>query len=284
MRPLRAAGRRSGGYCSDVEPIMEPAVEREGVRIAVRPTGVRVGTSGWMYRSWRGGLYPEGLPQRCWFDHYATQFDTVELNATFYRLPTLETAAGWAAAAPPGFEYAVKLGAFGSHRMKLNDPESWLPNHIARVRAMAPVAGVTVVQLPPRWRRSVARLDEFLSVACRLGPDVAWAVELREASWLHDDVLATLHDHAAALVIHDLLPSHPIELTAGWTYLRFHGPDAIERPYHGRYGPRRLRRWAARIDGWAGDGVGVRAYFNNDVEGAAVRDARWLRDAVVADG
>jgi len=91
-----------------------------------------------MYKHWRGSVYPERIPQRRWFEHYATMLDTVEINNTFYRLPTESTVEGWAAQAPPGFTYAVKLGAFGSHRMKLRDAASWLARHLERVTLLGP--------------------------------------------------------------------------------------------------------------------------------------------------
>ena len=237
-----------------------------------------VGCSGWMYKEWRGIVYPKELPSTRWFQHYATLFDTVELNNTFYRLPPESTVEGWAAQAPPGFTYALKLGAFGSHRMKLRDAASWLPNHLDRVQRLGPTAGPTLVQLPPRWRRNVERLDEFLTVAPKT---VRWAVELREESWVHDDVFALLRRHGAALCIHDMLPNHPWELTTDWTYLRFHGPDALTRKYWGRYGGRRLWRTADRLATCLDEGRDVYAYFNNDWHGHAVEDARWLRDRLV---
>jgi uncharacterized protein YecE (DUF72 family) len=238
---------------------------------------VRIGCSGWNYRDWRGPVYPEQLPARRWFEHYATLFDTVEINNTFYRLPPTTTMDRWRAQAPAGFLYSVKLGGFGSHRMKLRDAASWLPNHLDRVERLGPTLGPTVVQLPPRWRRDVPRLDEFLTVA----PDhLRWAIELRDPSWIDDDVFATLARHGAALVLHDLLPGQPWERTTDWTYLRFHGPDATTRKYHGRYTGRRLWRIAERIEAWADDGCDVYAYFNNDFEGDAVLDAQWLRARV----
>jgi len=238
---------------------------------------VRVGCSGWVYRDWRGPVYPEGLPQRRWFEHYATRFDTVELNATFYRLPTATAVEHWAEQAPPGFVYAAKLGAFGSHRMKLRDATSWLPNHLDRICRLGAALGPTLVQLPPRWRRDTERLDEFLSVA---PPSLRWAVELREPSWLHDDVFDVLERHGAALCIHDLLEHHPWVRTTDWTYVRFHGPDARTEKYVGRYGGRRLWRAAERLAEWADDGVDAYAYFNNDFGGAAVEDATWFRTRI----
>ncbi len=240
---------------------------------------VRVGCSGWVYKDWRGVVYPAAMRQRDWFACYATQFDTVELNNTFYRLPTPEAVDRWAAQAPSGFLYSVKLGAFGSHRMKLRDAKRWLPNHLDRVRRLGASLGPNLVQLPPRWKRNVERLDEFLTAAPR---DIRWAVELRDPSWLHDDVFALLERHGAALCIHDLLPDHPWVLTASWTFVRFHGPDALKDPYHGRYGGRRLWRPARRLREWLDGGSDVFAYFNNDFDGHAVVDARWLRQALDA--
>ncbi len=228
-----------------------------------------------MYKDWRGVVYPEKLPQRSWFEYYASLFDTVEINNTFYRLPPPSTTQKWAEQAPPGFEYAVKLGGFGSHRMKLRDAASWLPNHLDRVDRLGKSLGPTLVQLPPKWHKDAARLDEFLSVAPRR---MRWAVELREPSWVDDEVFDVLRAHGTALCIHDLLPDHPWELTADWTYIRFHGPQALERKYWGRYGARRLESVVDRLEAWLAKGMDIYAYFNNDYHGYAVKDASWLAD------
>ena len=187
-----------------------------------------VGCSGWSYRDWRGTVYPADATPARWFGLYAERFDTVELNNTFYRLPPPATVEAWAAQAPVGFTYAVKLGQFGSHRMKLRDATTWLPNHLDRVRRLGAALGPNLVQLPPRWRRDPARLDEFLTVA---PTTMRWAVEVRDRSWLHDDVYEVLARHRAALVVHDLLADHPFRLTTDWTYVRFHGPRALSQPY-----------------------------------------------------
>ena len=175
--------------------------------------------------------------------------------------------------------YALKLGQFGSHRMKLRDAASWLPNHLDRAERLGPALGPTLVQLPPRWKRNAERLDEFLSVAPRA---MRWAVELREESWLHEDVFDVLRRHGAALCIHDLLADHPWELTTDWTYVRFHGPNALETPYWGLYGPERLDPVAERLASWLDDGCDVYAYFNNDWHGHAVTDGLWLRERLPA--
>ena len=242
---------------------------------------VMIGCSGWQYPDWRGTVYPASLPANRWFAYYAGLFATVEINTTFYRLPSPETVERWAEQAPHGFTYAVKLGQFGSHRMKLRDAPSWLPNHLDRIRRLGPALGPTLVQLPPRWTRDVERLDDFLSVA---PTDLRWAVELRDPTWVHDDVFAVLARHGAALVLHDLLPEQPFELTADWTYLRFHGPDATRTPYQGRYTGRRLRHIAERIRSWSSSGHDVYGYFNNDHDGHAVTDARWLKQRLSSLG
>lgn len=234
---------------------------------------VRVGCSGWMYDDWRHTVYT-GLPKRSWFGRYTELFDTVELNATFYRLPELATVGRWADDAPTGFLYAAKLGQFGSHRMKLRDPLGWLGNHVDRIDALGAHAGPTLVQLPPNWKVNAGRLDEFLDA----WPDrLRVAVELRHSTWLVDDVFSVLERHGAALCLHDLLPDHPLVRTTDWTYLRFHGTDPIVRPYHGRYGARRLRPLADLLGGWVDDGCDVYAYFNNDWDANAVADATWFR-------
>jgi uncharacterized protein YecE (DUF72 family) len=239
----------------------------------------RIGCSGWQYNDWRGRVYPVDAKPRQFFALYAELFDTVELNSTFYRLPSTTAFDQWEQAAPPDFVYALKLGSFGSHRMKLRDAGSWLPNHVDRARRLGRALGPTLVQLPPKWKRNAERLDEFLTAA---PSDMRWAVELRERSWLHDDVFAVLERHHAALCIHDLLDRHPWIRTTDWVYARFHGPCALTEPYQGRYGPRRLTRYAERFAAFLQDGCDVYAYFNNDVEANAVTDARTLRAKLAA--
>jgi uncharacterized protein YecE (DUF72 family) len=165
--------------------------------------------------------------------------------------------------------------------MKLRDAQRWLLNHVERARRLGGALGPTLVQLPPRWRADPGRLDEFLGVAPRT---MRWAVELRDESWVRDDVFEVLRAHGAALCLHDLLPRQPRVLTTDWTYLRFHGPAATEQKYVGRYGGRRLRAHADRIASWLADGVDVYAYFNNDWYGHAVTDSRYLSVALARSG
>ncbi|MDY7105515.1 MAG: DUF72 domain-containing protein [Actinomycetota bacterium] len=236
---------------------------------------VRVGCSGWSYDDWRGVVYPADAKPSTWFGLYAERFDTVEINNTFYRLPAEKTVDDWAAQAPEGFCYALKVGQYGSHRKKLKDPDQWLPRHLERVERLGDHLGPQLLQLPPNWHRNTERLDELLE---RAPSTHRWAVELRDPTWVHDDTFETLRRHGAALCIHDLLADHPWERTADWTYVRFHGPNALESKYQGRYTGRRLRPIADRLGEWLDDGTDVYAYFNNDYDGHAVTDATYLRD------
>jgi uncharacterized protein YecE (DUF72 family) len=240
-------------------------------------TGVaHIGCSGWVYKEWRGLFYPRELKTSQWFEYYARHFDTVEINNSFYRLPSEQAAEGWEKQAPPGFTYALKLGQFGSHRKKLKDADSgWLANHLDRVYRLGAHLGPNLIQLPPRWKRNAERLDEFLSLAPR---DIRWAVEARDASWLHDEVYDVLRKHGAALCVHDLIDDHPWVRTTDWSYVRFHGPSATTRAYYGRYGPIRLAKHARRMQRWLEEGCDVYAYFNNDWHGNALKDAAWLRE------
>lgn len=234
---------------------------------------LRVGCSGYEYDDWRGRFYPRGLAKARWFEHYAERFDTVEVNGTFYRLPEPETFDRWRERAPRGFRYALKLSRYGTHLKHLKDPDDWVGNFVERAERLRSALGPVLVQLPPRWAPDPDRLHAFLTVAPRR---LRWAVEVRDRRWLCEPVYDVLREHDAALVVHDLLTAHPRVATAGWTYLRFHGPDA-GRPYQGSYSHQALAGAARRIRRHLEAGRDVYAYFNNDVGAEAVGDAHDLR-------
>ena len=233
---------------------------------------LRIGTSGWQYDDWRGSFYPSGLPKKEWFKYYAQHFDTVEVNNTFYRLPSESTFDSWRNQAPPQFCYTLKFSRYGTQMKKLKEPCATIGTFIERALRLREFLGPVLVQLPPRWKRDVPRLAAFLDAA---PSGVRWAIEFRDESWLHDDVFEVLHNHGAALVIHDLIENHPKEVTAGWVYLRFHGVD-----YSHDYSAQAL----SNVSAWLGDclerGLDVYAYFNNDYHGYAVYNARDLRRCV----
>lgn len=230
---------------------------------------VRIGTSGYQYRHWEGVFYPDALPVRQWFAHYTRHFDTVELNTTFYRLPEPEVFDAWREQAPPGFVYALKFSRYGSHLKHLKDPERTVPAFLDRARRLGGHLGPVLVQLPPRWKVDPKRLAGFLDHVRGQG---RWAVELRDRSWLCEEVYGALEERGVALCVHDWLEDHPVRLTAGWTYLRFHGDH-----YQGSYTSAELRDWAERIHTFSSRGVDVYAFFNNDQGAHAVRNALALR-------
>ncbi len=231
---------------------------------------IRIGTSGYQYDHWRGVLYPEHVPKRRWFEIYAQSFDSVEINNTFYRLPGANVFDHWREQAPKGFLYALKFSRYGTHRRRLNDPENSVTRFIEVAQRLHEGLGPILVQLPPRWDVNVARLDAFLSFVPRR---YRWAVEVRDPRWLTDAVFATLARHGAALCIHDHIKDHPREITSDWVYLRYHGAATAT----GSYSRSQLAREADFMRDCLGRGHDVYAYFNNDQQGHAVRNALQLK-------
>jgi uncharacterized protein YecE (DUF72 family) len=233
----------------------------------------RIGTSGWVYPHWRGIFYPEGLPTRSWFAFYAQHFDTVEINNTFYRLPRPEAFLAWRDQAPAGFVYAIKASRFLTHVKRLKDPEAPLDNLLSRARGLGPRLGPILYQLPPRWLCNLERLRGFLRA---LPSDLQHVLEFRDPSWCNEEVRALLTQAGAGFCIHDM-PGHawPDWVTGRVAYFRFHGP--AEARYAGCYSPAFLRRTAERIRALQRKGHQVYAYFNNDWQGHAVRNAGQLR-------
>jgi uncharacterized protein YecE (DUF72 family) len=238
-----------------------------------RQPELRIGTSGYQYKHWKGIFYPEGLPAKKWLQFYASQFDTVEINNTFYHLPSENSFDQWRDQAPPGFLYALKFSRYGSHMKKLKDPDEPIGRFMALAKRLDGFLGPILVQLPPRWRVDAERLSGFLHA---VPSNQRWAIEFRESSWLCDEVYEILSRHKAALCFHDMLENHPRPITADWVYLRFHGTSA----HSGCYSREQLGQEAERIKGYLSRGLDVFAYFNNDVHGHAFRNARDLREMV----
>jgi len=235
---------------------------------------VRIGCSGWVYDHWRDRVYPDGLTQRRWLEHYATLFDTVEVNATFYRLPRRDTVAAWVEGTPAGFVFAVKASRYLTHVKRLRDLGRGLERFYACIEPLvgSPKLGPVLWQLPENFHRD----DERLAGALGRLPPGRHAFEFRHESWFRDDVYTLLREHGAALVVGDT-PTRPFqahELTADWAFVRFHEG---RRGRRGNYSDRELAGWAERLAAWR-TRADVYAYFNNDWEGFAVRNALSMRD------
>jgi len=235
---------------------------------------IRIGTSGWTYPHWREKFYPRGLPQHVWLEHYAAEFTTVEINSTFYRLPRESTFTGWHERTPAGFLFAVKCWGLITHRKRLHEVDDQLALFLSRARLLGDRLGPVLVQLPPRWKCDLARLRDFLDL---LPTDLRYAFEFREVSWFNDAVYDLLAARGAT-VVRVSSPSYPESpATAPFCYVRMHGDE--DSP---KYAPQTLSRWAGIVLTWASEGREVFVYFNNDIYGYAIADARALLRLVAA--
>ena len=234
---------------------------------------IRIGCSGWNYASWKDRFY-DGKPARLWLQLYARHFDTVEVNNTFYRLPQKSSVARWVELSPPGFDFAVKASRYLTHIKRLTDLGDGIRRYYERIEPLArsPKMGPVLWQLPPTFRRDDARL----AAALRALPLGRHCFEFRHSSWFVEPVYELLRAHGAALVIADRPEVKDYQahvFTTDWTYVRFHYGSRGRR---GNYSQTELEEWAKRFEEWSGD-VEILAYFNNDWEVFAVRNALWLK-------
>jgi uncharacterized protein YecE (DUF72 family) len=234
---------------------------------------VRIGCSGWNYPHWRGIVYSNGLLQSHWLEHYATLFDTVEVNSTFYRLPKRDAVARWVEQTPDEFVFAVKASRYLTHVRRLRDLGPGADRFYERIEPLvrSPKMGPVLWQLPGNFRRD----DDRLASALGQLPPGRHCFEFRHASWFATEVYELLRSRGVALVIgdHPERPFQSDELTADWTFVRFHHGHRGRR---GNYSESELEEWAVRIERWRRR-ADVYAYFNNDWEGFAVENGRWLK-------
>src|SRR3982751_4053898 len=237
---------------------------------------IHVGCSGWVYKHWRGIFYPEGLPQKRWFERYGEEFDTVEINASFYRVPLASTFEGWRDKAPPGFRYAVKVNRFITHMKKLLDCEEAVDNFIALARPLGETLGPLLYQLPPSLKLDLARLETFLQ---RLPRDLDHVFEFRNKAWYVPELYALLDRYGVSFCVHDMPGSKTERVAVGpIAYVRFHGGEG---KYWGRYSDEGLLSWTDWLVAQAKEGRPAWAYFNNDIHAHAIHDAQTLK-AIVA--
>ncbi|HUR43699.1 MAG TPA: DUF72 domain-containing protein [Aestuariivirga sp.] len=233
---------------------------------------VWIGTSGWTYDGWRGLFYPKEIPKRLWLPYYATQFATTEINASFYRTPTLETVQAWSENTPHNFTFAWKASKFITHWKRLSaKSENSIALMETRLDVLGPKGCLVLFQLPPSFLEDKGRLDAFIHMLPR---SRRYAFEFRHRSWYHDKVVGLLEDNKIALCIsdHGDAPS-PWEATAPHVYIRAHGPGGR---YHGSYSAKTLARWAERVAAWRRERREIFIYFDNDQKAAAPKDAQRL--------
>lgn len=231
---------------------------------------IQIGTSGWVYPHWHEIFYPLEIKKKDWFSYYAGQFSTVEINNTFYRLPSETAFDKWCDQAPPGFIYAVKASRYLTHLKKLKDPEQPLALFFERATRLGEALGPILYQLPPRWKVNLDRLESFLKA---LPKPCCHVFEFRDSSWLIDDVFQMLKHYEISFCIHDMPPLQvPWPVTASPVYIRLHG----DANHAGNYQHAYLESLAGRINDWHDKGLDVFVYFNNDVFGHAINNARTL--------
>jgi uncharacterized protein YecE (DUF72 family) len=233
---------------------------------------VHIGTSGWHYAHWRGPFYPSDLRSNQMLRWYVEQFDTVEINNSFYRLPTSDAVAGWCRETPANFCFAVKASRYITHNRKLKDPKETVEKFMTVAEKLGARLGPILFQLPPSWKVNRDRLQEFLSGLPRRH---RYVFEFRNPTWNAAPVYEILRRHNAAYCVYELAGFRsPLEVTADFAYIRLHGPG---NKYQGDYSPQKLRAWAKRIKSWRRELKHVFIYFDNDQAGFAAKNALGLK-------
>ncbi|PZR64543.1 MAG: DUF72 domain-containing protein [Candidatus Eremiobacter antarcticus] len=237
-----------------------------------------VGTSGWSYQHWRGRFYPKKLPASQWLLFYTEHFRTVEINASFYRLPKRSVFKSWRKQVPQGFVFAVKGSRYLTHLKRLKEPAEPVERLMKSATGLGAALGPLLYQLPPKMERDDQRLEDFLRT---LAPEQQHVLEFRNKSWLSSAVFDLLRRYNVALCAHDMKKSEtPPEVTASFGYVRLHGSLA---PFTGRYSDRMLKGWAQRLMDMRSLGARkVYVYFNNDVQAHAVKNAKKLIEILAA--
>ena len=233
---------------------------------------IHIGTSGWHYRHWVGPVYPTGMKSEGFLAHYARRLQSVEINATFYKLQSPATLAKWRDGTPEEFVFACKASRYITHRKKLKDPKQTSERFFKTIDALYSKRGPVLVQLPPRWHINLERLEEFLEAVPKR---YRLAFEFRDESWFAPSVYQMLERHNAAFCAYDFNQRQsPIKVTADFTYVRLHGPNGA---YRGQYDDRTLAGWARHLRKCSKDGLDGYCYFDNDEAGFAFNDAVRLR-------
>lgn len=234
-----------------------------------------IGTSGWQYDHWTGPVYEKGLDTAGKLARCAKDLNSVEVNSTFYGLPSKETVKAWYAATPGNFRFAVKASRYITHMKKLKDPAKSIERFFAAIAPLDDKLGPILFQLPPRWHVNAARLSQFLEA---LPDGYRYAFEFRDESWHCDEILEILAGRDAAFCIFDIAGGlSPTEVTADFTYIRLHGPGGA---YQGSYSQQALSGWVGRISQWQANGTDCYCYFDNDEAGYAFANAVSLRKMI----
>lgn len=237
-----------------------------------------VGTSGWSYKHWKGVFYPVDLPPSSWLSFYVKHFVTVEINNTFYHLPSTTTFETWERVGPTGFVFAVKASRYITHVKRLRDAAEPVANFTNRARLLGRKLGPVLYQLPTGWKADLPRLASFLEL---LPKDIVQSIEFRDESWFNDQVYELLEKHGVSFCIISLPGFRcPLKVTSPVVYIRMHGSQAL----YSRYSGEELEIWADHIAAFTREGQDVYVYFNNDAHGYAVFNATELHELLAKRG
>jgi uncharacterized protein YecE (DUF72 family) len=241
---------------------------------------IYLGTSGWNYKHWRETFYPRGLPQSLWLEFYADRFQTVELNNSFYRLPSADQFASWRERAPDDFVFTIKMSRFLTHVKRLREPQEPVERFLTHAAPLKEKLGPVLIQLPPTMQADLPALEETLALFPR---DLRVVVEFRHDSWYTEETRSILENAGAAWCLADRLskPITPVWRTTDWAFLRFH--EGLAQP-HPCYGRGALKSWVDRLVDMHGTSADVFVYFNNDPRACALRDARTFGRMAAAAG
>lgn len=230
-----------------------------------------IGTSGWSYSHWKENFYPEGLKQEKWLMYYSETFQTVEINNTFYHLPTVKTIDKWYSQVPQDFSFSIKASRYITHVKRLKDPKETLEKFFTIIKGLKTKVGPILFQLPPSLKCDIDRFKEFIDC---LPIDQQCVFEFRHPSWFIEEIYDLMANKKIALCITDLNGSlSPLVITSNFTYIRLHGP---KKAYQGSYGAVRLKSWKKKIQDWLSNNISVYCYFDNDEKGYAIQDASSL--------
>lgn len=231
-----------------------------------------IGTSGWSYEHWDQVFYA-GLSASKRLAFYAKSFSTVEINSTFYHLPTSKAVKNWEALTPKNFVFSVKASRYITHLKRLKDPEEGLKNFFSSIKNLKSKTGPILFQLPPSFSNNFERLKSFIK---KLPKKKRYTFEFRHNTWFTEEVFNLLKKYKIALCLTDLNGKlSAIEVTSDFVYIRLHGP---KRAYQGSYSDKQLKQWAKRIKEWNKQNIKVFIYFDNDQKGYALQDAQRLKE------
>jgi uncharacterized protein YecE (DUF72 family) len=238
-------------------------------------SGVHIGTSGWSYKHWIGILYPHALKPASWLSYYSQLFDISEINTSFYHLPKLATVKGWIEKVPDHFKFCPKISRYLTHIKRLIDPEEPLERFFEVFEPMKSRMGPVLVQLPPKLPFQIERAEHLYGLFTTHYKDYSFVMEVRHNSWLEEASLSLMAKYNIGLVISQSGNVFPYSemITAKNIYIRFHGPAYL---YASQYSDQMLAEYAGKISNWVAEGHEIWAFFNNDVHGYAIGDARKL--------